>query len=107
MLVIKEFAKNGNWLERQMTKKCKTWFGTAIQFYVFHEITGFLVHIALTLIFAILTRFFPEYSDAETLMLELMLYSGIIPLLAASLTYLGYSLIYLPMRALIKWIKKW
>jgi len=100
MLAIKYLAKKeGSWLYRQMNKKCKTEFGTIIQMYVFNDFISTLVHIGFTLIFGILANFVNE-----SLMVDLMLYIGIVPMMLTTLPYIIAGLIINP---IIYCIKKW
>lgn len=100
MLAIKYLAKKeGSWMNRQMTKKCKTWIGTGIQMYIFNDLIASLFHIALMIVFGVLSNFLDE-----TLMINLMTFAGIIPFLATMLPYLIGGLIVNPIRNLIK---KW
>ena len=101
MLAIKYFAKKENWLYRNMTKECKTKIGTAFQIYIYNDLISCLVHIALILIFGILANF-----CNESLMIDLLLYVGLVPFGATALIYIIAGVFVNPIKSLIiKWRK--
>ena len=98
MLGIKYLAKKeGSWLHKQRTKKCRFFFGTAIQYYIFHEMTGLLVHISIMLLAGIATNFLNE-----EVAMKFFWWGGVFPALLLGLPYVIFGLFVNPIKFLIE-----
>jgi uncharacterized integral membrane protein len=102
MFGIGQFTKKDSWLDQQKNKKCKTWLGTALQFYIFHDITSVLVHILILLIAGALTNV-PSIEESA---FWVMYWIGLLPLGLFTLPYIIFGLIINPIKSISSKLKK-
>ena len=77
-----------------------------VRAYVFNDLFAILVHICLTVVFAVATNFCPDFSLSADIVDVLYGWLGLIPLLACAAPYLVYALLWWPISSGIAWLLK-
>ena len=109
MVGIKYVARKmpNSWLGRWHKKVFKSKIAAAFQTYIFNDLYSLGFHLIASVVFGVLMQNWPEYTFWGDTFFYAFLFVGVFPVIAVSLPYFFYALIYWPISELIKWIKSW